>query len=86
MHGDRTGTSSLRQALLDLGYDDGYHFASCMNENPRDCDLWCAALEAKFQGRGTPWTRTEWDQLLGHCRAVTNTPCVVFYAELLAAS
>ncbi|PWY66525.1 hypothetical protein BO94DRAFT_332000 [Aspergillus sclerotioniger CBS 115572] len=81
----RTGTSSLRQALLDLGYDDCYHFASCMNENPRDCDLWCAALEAKFQGQGRPFTRTEWDQLLGHCQAVTDTPCVVFYAELLAA-
>ncbi|PYH89013.1 hypothetical protein BO71DRAFT_435204 [Aspergillus ellipticus CBS 707.79] len=81
----RTGTSSLRQALLDLGYDDCYHFAACLSENPPDCRMWIEALEAKFEGQGDPFTRADWDQLLGHCRAVTDIPCAILYQELLEA-
>lgn len=36
----RTGTSSVRQALLDLGYDDVYHYASVLDEDPRDAEMW----------------------------------------------
>ncbi|KXS97466.1 hypothetical protein AC578_7357 [Pseudocercospora eumusae] len=81
----RTGTSSLRQALLDLGYDDVYHYASCLNENPKDAEMWLEAIDAKCHGKGEPFTRKEWDQLLGHCMAVTDTPVVWFYRELLEA-
>lgn len=81
----RTGTVSLRQALVQLGYKDCYHFASTMQENPRDAELWIEALNAKFKGIGEPYGRRQWDALLGHCQAVTDTPCVLFYKELLAA-
>lgn len=81
----RTGTVSLRQALVKLGYKDCYHYASVLQENPRDAGLWIEALEAKFKGIGKPYGKDEWDALLGHCQAITDTPCVLFYEELLAA-
>ncbi|KAM3421675.1 hypothetical protein BST61_g2060 [Cercospora zeina] len=84
----RTGTASLRQALIDLGYSDVYHYASIMNENPRDAEMWNDALDAKFDASSThkkPFTREDWDQLLGHCMATTDTPSVIFYRELLEA-
>ncbi|KXT10617.1 hypothetical protein AC579_6632 [Pseudocercospora musae] len=81
----RTGTSSLRQALLDLGFNDVYHYASCLNENPRDAEMWLEAIDARCHGKGNPFTRKDWDQLLGHCMAVTDTPAVWFYRELFEA-
>lgn len=81
----RTGTVSIRQALINLGYKDCYHYASALQENPRDTELWIEALEAKFKGIGKAYGKEEWDALLGHCQAVTDTPCVLFYKELLAA-
>jgi hypothetical protein len=79
----RTGTVSLRQALICLGYSDCYHFASTLQENPLDTSLWLEALNAKFKGIGKKYGRPEWDALLGTCQAVTDTPCVIFYKELL---
>ncbi|RMZ16196.1 hypothetical protein D0860_01211 [Hortaea werneckii] len=81
----RTGTTSLRQFLVDLGFRDCYHYASVLQENPRDADLGIEALDAKFKGVGEPYTRPQWDALLGHCQAVTDTPCTIFHEELLAA-
>lgn len=81
----RTGTVSLRQALVRLGYTDCYHFASTLQENPLDATLWNEAIQAKFLGIGKPYAKPEWDALLGHCQAVTDTPCTIFYKELLAA-
>ena len=81
----RTGTVSLRQALVKLGYKDCYHFASTLQENPRDAEMWIDAMNAKFKGIGKPYGKEQWDALLGHCQAVTDTPCVIFYKELLAA-
>lgn len=59
---------AMRQALLDLGYDDCYHYGALFNENPRDAEMWIEAFEAKFEGKGEPFGRQEWDQLLGHCQ------------------
>jgi hypothetical protein len=47
--------------------------------------MWIEAMNAKFKGIGRPYGKEQWDALLGHCQAVTDTPCVVFYKELLAA-
>jgi Sulfotransferase domain len=78
----RTGTSSLRQALIDLGIYDVYHFTSVVTENPPDAKLWVQALEWKLEGKGT-WTTEDWDALLGHCMAVSGHPCLTFTDELL---
>jgi len=78
----RTGTSSLRQALIDLGISDVYHFTSVVTENPPDAELWVRALEWKLEGKGT-WEKKDWDALLGHCMAVSDHPCLTFTDELL---
>ena len=67
-----------------LGYDHVYHMASCMNENPKDCEMWIRAFEAKYEGKGE-FGKEQWDQLLGHCEAVTDFPSAVFAHELMAA-
>lgn len=75
----------MRQALIDMGYSDCYHMASATQENPRDAEMWIDAFRAKFEGKGKPFTREDWDQLLGHCMAVTCMPCTSFAEELIAA-
>jgi Sulfotransferase domain len=97
----------LRFALFDLGYSDVYHY-SHIYENPKDAELWLEAFQAKYQGKGKPYGRREWDALLGHWmvrwsrtsfrfitvpltavntgrQAVSDTPAVQFYKELLEA-
>lgn len=80
----RTGTSSLCQALFDLGISDVYHFTSVITENPPDAKLWVRALEWKLKGKGS-WTQKDWDALLGHCMALSDHPCLTFTDELLEA-
>ena len=80
----RTGTLSMRQAYSILGYESPYHFASIV-QNCRDADMWNEALRAKFDGVGKPYGRAEFDQLLGQSAAVTDTPCCLFWEELIGA-
>ncbi|KAF2159494.1 hypothetical protein M409DRAFT_70949 [Zasmidium cellare ATCC 36951] len=78
----RTGTMSMRSALNTLGYPNTYHFSS-FYENVRDCDVWQELFAAKFEGKGTV-TKRQFDGLLGYCGAVTDMPCHLFAAELIA--
>lgn len=80
----RTGSSSIRAALKQLGYNDVYHYFSVLAENPRDSDLWIEAFQGKFRG-DKPFSRADWDQLLGHCEVLNDTPCNVFVEELMEA-
>jgi hypothetical protein len=64
-----------------LGYPNPYHFSSLF-ANAKDCDMWMEAFRAKFDGVGS-FEREQWDQLLGHCGAVTDQPAIIFAAELL---
>lgn len=59
---------ALRVALEYLGYNSTYHGYAAVFENPRDCQMWLQALDAKFNGRGKTFGRFEFDQLLGHCQ------------------
>nr|WFQ81638.1 hypothetical protein [Coleophoma empetri]WOZ30812.1 McfS [Coleophoma empetri] len=81
----RTGTSSLRAALFELGLDDVYHMCSVTEENPLDSKLWKEAFDAKYEGIGKPYGRAEFDALLGHCMATSDFPSVAFAPELIAA-
>ncbi|CRK38044.1 hypothetical protein BN1708_007640 [Verticillium longisporum] len=81
----RTGTASMRAAMRQLGYEDTYHMMSCSIENPPDALMWHDALLAKYHGVGKPFTRADWDQLLGHCQAVCDWPAAAFAPELVAA-
>ena len=78
----RTGTLSMQEALKILGHVNTYHYSSIF-ANVQDADMWNEALRAKYKGRGKPFGRREWDQLLGHCGAITDVPAVCFWRELL---
>lgn len=80
----RTGTLSMQEALSILGYPSPYHYSSIF-ANIKDTDMWIEALDAKYKGRGKPYGRKEWDQLLGHCGAVTDAPSACFWRELTKA-
>ncbi|KAK4561647.1 hypothetical protein LTR86_004326 [Recurvomyces mirabilis] len=88
----RTCTRVVPMRVLCLGvsrtgttcHDETYHFASLIQNEP-DAVMWIEALEAKFKSKGKPFSRAEWDQLLGHCQAITDTPCIILYKELLEA-
>lgn len=58
---------------------------SCSIDNPPDALLWMDALRAKYDGVGEPFTRRDWDKLLGNCQAVCDWPSVAFAKELIEA-
>jgi len=74
----------MQAALNILGYTC-YHSIQFFN-NVRDCAMWNEAMDAKFRGQGRPFTRADWDQLLGHCSAVSSDPPAVAFAEDLIAA
>ncbi|KAK4033699.1 hypothetical protein C8A01DRAFT_49753 [Parachaetomium inaequale] len=89
----RTGTESLQQALLRLGYDHTYHGwdiiyddAGCYSPG------WVALARKKWfstgvkeKRKGAVITAAEFDELLGHSVAVTDAAGSVFAAEMIAA-
>lgn len=77
--------TAMRAAMRRLGYMDTYHMMSCSIENPPDALMWMDALAAKYDGVGEPFTREDWDQLLGNCQAVCDWPAVAFARELIEA-
>ncbi|RFU74049.1 hypothetical protein TARUN_8198 [Trichoderma arundinaceum] len=81
----RTGTASMRAAMKQLGYVDTYHMMNCSIENPPDALMWMDALCAKYDKKGKPFTREDWDQLLGNSQAVCDWPAIAFAKELIEA-
>jgi hypothetical protein len=75
---------ALRIALMLLGFDDVYHMTSMLEENPRDSDMWVEAYEAKFEGKGKPYGKEDWDQLLGHCEVCRPQTTFLSYSRGLS--
>ena len=46
--------------------------------------MWISAFDAKFCGKGEPFTRVEWDKLLAEYGAVTDVPALAFSEELIS--
>ncbi|MCJ1434259.1 hypothetical protein MMC27_003626 [Xylographa pallens] len=80
----RTGTKSIKAGLEQIGYKNVYHMTSAM-KNPKDCDMWTQAFNAKYHGKGQMLGRKEWDQLLGDCDACIDVPTAGFMPELIEA-
>ena len=80
----RTGTLSMVEALSILGYPNPYHYSSIFG-NVKDTDMWMEALDFKYKGKGHFDWKRDFDKLLSECGAVTDTPCVCFWKELLEA-
>jgi hypothetical protein len=56
------------------------------HQNLREWDIWTVLAQAKYEGDpATINWRKEFDGLLGHCEAVTDTPPADFGPELVAA-
>jgi hypothetical protein len=47
--------------------------------------MWMEAIEAKFDGKGKPYGRAEFDKLLGHCQGASDIPAILFAEELIVA-
>ena len=75
----------MRAAMKQLGYVDTYHMMNCSIENPPDALMWMDALTAKYDKQGEPFTRADWDQLLGNAQAVCDWPSIAFAKELIEA-
>ncbi|CAF3657084.1 unnamed protein product [Fusarium graminearum] len=84
----RSGTESLQTALLILGYDHTYHGWDIVYENPPAASKWVRLCRKKWFGSvdgNTNITKEDFDEILGHCVAVTDAAASVFAAELIAA-
>ncbi|KAF2173787.1 hypothetical protein M409DRAFT_16059 [Zasmidium cellare ATCC 36951] len=80
----RSGTESLRQALIELGYDDCHHGFRYITD-PTEILPWVRLVLTQRQGKQSKLTAEEFDKVLGDCRAVTDTPSCGFANELLDA-
>lgn len=81
----RTGTDSLRTALLQLGYHDvdhGFRIVEAVGRSPQWCRL--ALAKRKFPNAAF-LNRDEFDKVIGDCEAVTDVGCAGFGVELLRA-
>ena len=85
----RSGTDSLRSALMHLEYVNCYHGYSTIDEGWADSRAWHSLLIRKFHSNSptsTPnITTADLDAVLGNCMAVTDIPAVMFGHELLRA-
>ncbi|KAI1212959.1 uncharacterized protein F4807DRAFT_305828 [Annulohypoxylon truncatum] len=79
----RTGTQSLADALERLGISPVYHMRE-VGKNKHQA-FWIEALDAKFEGRGEPFNREKFDQILRPYEALADYPAAIFPEELMAA-
>jgi hypothetical protein len=79
----RTGTMSMQRAFHILGIPCWHGAEQFLRRDT--WPGWQRALEAKFAGRGEPYTRADWDGLLGDFGAVTDVPAIAFADDLIAA-
>ncbi|KAG6988577.1 hypothetical protein G7Y79_00070g096760 [Physcia stellaris] len=79
----RTGTASMQSAFNILGIPCSHSFS--LFYHIRDCAMWNQAFDAKYAGKGKPFTRCEWDQLLAAYGAVTDVPALAFWEDLVSA-
>lgn len=76
---------AITNGLKFLGISPIYHGWQTIFDNPRDNQWWLQAIEAKFDGKGTPYGRQEFDKLLGHCQGASDLPAILFAKELIEA-
>merc|ERR1712098_723240 len=76
---------SLWAALRELGYTP-YHCLECGLDNANGAyPKWWEAVQAKYEGKGTPYKGKDFEKMLWRYDAITDIPCVLFVDELLEA-
>jgi len=88
----RSGTDSLRQALLMLGYRGVYHGYEIPGRSQEDVVFWIPWLKTKLARGGydsmiflPDLTAEKFDTILGDLEAITDTPANMFGEELMLA-
>ena len=77
--------AAMSRALEKLGMHT-WHSLLFLSTNLGEIPMWNEALDAKFAGKGSKFTRVEWDQLLYNFGAVSSdTPAIAFAEDLIAA-
>lgn len=74
----RTGTESIKAALEELGY--GHTTALSPPETQGFGVVWCDLIKS---GRDLPLLAEDFDRVLGHVQAVSDTPSICFADELV---
>ena len=70
----RTGTVSMDTALKQLGYRP-YHMTDAVTNSAVVLPLWEEALDAKYNGKGIPWTKEDFDKILGTFDVCLGASC-----------
>jgi hypothetical protein len=84
----RTGTKSLKIALLKLGYDYTYYGWDILFEDPPRMPGWARLCRKKWHGEpdgDVSISAAEFDELIGYCVTVADTVGAYFAAELISA-
>ncbi len=69
---------------MQLGFNDAYHMISVFNGGDTDRHKWVEAYKGKYTSEREPYTREEWDDLLGKAQACADLPSAPFSIELAA--
>lgn len=75
----------MRTALRELGFFECYHMHNVISGDESDVEQWERAIRAKYCGEGDPFTRRDWDKLLGTSQACCDLPAALFGVELAEA-
>lgn len=81
----RSGTESLREALLKLGYNHTYHGWDTILPPPSQLEAWYYLATRKYSASAEPIKAEDFDRIIGHCVAITDLPAAFFAKELIAA-
>jgi hypothetical protein len=78
----KTGSVSMKAAYEELGIPcyHGFDFTDEFSHRP----LWEKAINAKYHGKGKPFTREDFDAFLGDWGALSDIPAIGFAEELMA--
>jgi hypothetical protein len=79
----RTGSLSMKAAYKELGLEM-YHGFDFMDRRGDQLE-WTKAIDAKFDGKGKPYGRKEFDAFLGQWDVLSDFPVIGFTDELLEA-
>ncbi|KAI1100787.1 hypothetical protein F4804DRAFT_344454 [Jackrogersella minutella] len=80
----RSGTESLREALLRLGFVHAYHGWDTLLPPRFQLQAWYNLAKRKYENPDSQFTAEDFDSIIGHYVAITDLQAAVFAPELVA--